>query len=90
MSRKLIDELEEINLIAPQLRPSISNQIPNFELFETSKQRSSKPDDTTLQHTIHPNLTINFPNHDSDPTIRPMIVSENTIFRARQEGSIPS
>ncbi|XP_015078858.1 uncharacterized protein LOC107022779 [Solanum pennellii] len=81
-SRKLIDEPEEINLTAPQLRPRISSQIPDFELSETSKQRSSKPYDTTLQHTIHPYLTVNFQNHDSDPTIRPMIVSENTIFRA--------
>ncbi|KAH0698892.1 hypothetical protein KY284_013107 [Solanum tuberosum] len=78
---------------APQfsgLRPSIPSQTPDFELSETSKQRSSKPNDTTLQHTVHPNLTINFPNHDSDPTIRPMVVLENTIFRARQKGPIPS
>lgn len=78
---------------APQfsgLRPSIPSKTPDFELSETSKQRSSKPDATTLQHTVHPDLTINFPNHDPDPTIRPMVVSENAIFRARQEGPSPS
>ncbi|KAG5620812.1 hypothetical protein H5410_006030 [Solanum commersonii] len=32
------------------LRPSIPSVTPDFELSETSKQRSSKPDDTTLQH----------------------------------------
>ncbi|WMV19855.1 hypothetical protein MTR67_013240 [Solanum verrucosum] len=78
---------------APQfssLRPSIPSKTPDFELSETSKQRSSKPDATTLIHTVHLDLTINFPNHDPDPTIRPMVVSEKAIFRARQEGPIPS
>ncbi|KAG5619470.1 hypothetical protein H5410_019294, partial [Solanum commersonii] len=78
---------------APQfsgLRTSIPSKMPDFELSETSKQRSSKPDATTLQHTVHPDLTINFLNHDPDLTIRPMVVSENAIFRARQEGPIPS
>lgn len=35
-------------------------------------------------------MTINFRNHDPDPTIRPMIVSKSTIFRARKKGPIPS
>ncbi|KAH0707421.1 hypothetical protein KY290_011976 [Solanum tuberosum] len=96
-SRELIDELEEINLTtsqSTQANPIVQDRIPNdtpdFELAETSKQRSSKPDATTLQHTVHPVLTINFPNHDPDPNIRPTIVSESTIFRARQQGPIPS
>uniref|UniRef100_M1C074 Uncharacterized protein n=1 Tax=Solanum tuberosum TaxID=4113 RepID=M1C074_SOLTU len=73
-----------------QVQDRIPNDTPDFELAETSKQRSSKPDATTLQHTVHPVLTINFPNHDPDPNIRPTIVSESTIFRARQQGPIPS
>ncbi|KAK4340690.1 hypothetical protein RND71_039191 [Anisodus tanguticus] len=94
-SRTLIDKPDEINLTAPQFPES------DFEFPESSRSRSSKPDATMgqqtvhleatmRQQTVHPDLPINFPNHDPDPTIRPRVVSENTIFEAWQQGQHPS
>ncbi|KAG5613870.1 hypothetical protein H5410_013694 [Solanum commersonii] len=60
--------------------PTLMYHAPRFGLRPSIPTKIKQADATTLQHTAHPVLTINFPNHDPDPTIRPMVVSENAIL----------